>query len=108
FLYAHRMFRSHRTGSVIDSRMTRFSFPPQWHYDVLRGLDYLQAARAPRDPRVEESIELVRRRRTPEGRWELQNFYRGRYQVLMERPGQASRWNSLRALRVLRWWEGSD
>jgi hypothetical protein len=106
FLFRHRMFRSHRSGTVIDGAMTRFSFPPQWHYDVLRGLDYLQAARAQRDPRLEESIELVRKRRTAEGRWLLQNVYRGKYHFAMEAAGQPSRWNTLRALRVLRWWEG--
>jgi hypothetical protein len=106
FLFRHRMFRSHRTGAIIDARMTRFSFPPQWHYDVLRGLDYLQAARARRDSRLEESIELVRTRRTAEGCWLLQNVHRGKYHFVLEEPSQPSRWNTLRALRVLRWWEG--
>ena len=63
FLYIHQMFRSHRTGKTIDDRMTRFSFPPQWHYDVLRGLDYLKAAKAPKDSRLGASIELVKKRR---------------------------------------------
>jgi hypothetical protein len=77
FLYRHRMFRSHRTGQVIDGRMTRFSFPPQWHYDVLRGLDYLRAAGASRDPRVSEAIELVKQRRRADGTWLLQSVHRG-------------------------------
>jgi len=106
FLYRHRMFRSHRTGIVIDDRMTRFSFPPQWHYDVLRGLDYLRAAGAERDERLTEAIELVERRRGADGRWPLQNVYKGKYHFGMERPGAPSRWNTLRALRVLRWWYG--
>ncbi len=107
FLYVHQMFRSHRTGRVIDSRMAQFSFPPQWHYDVLRGLDYLQAAQAPKDQRLGAAIELVRKRRTRDGRWLLQNVHRGRYHFAMEQPGEPSRWNTLRALRVLRWW-GDD
>jgi hypothetical protein len=105
FLYAHRLYRSHRTGAVIDSRMTRFSFPPQWHFDVLRGLDYLRAAGAARDPRLADPIELVRQRRAGDGTWPLQNVYRGEYHFVLETRGKPSRWNTLRALRVLRWWD---
>jgi len=105
FLGLHRLFRSHRTGDVIDGRMTRFSFPPQWHYDVLRGLDYLQSAHAPRDARYGEGIDLVRKRRDPGGTWALAAIYAGKYHFAMERPGRPSRWNTLRALRVLRWWD---
>jgi hypothetical protein len=104
FLYIHRMFRSHRTGEVIDDRMTRFSFPPQWHYDALRGLDYLRAAGAPKDARVAGAIELVRKRRSADGTWPLQNIYRGTHHFPLESAGRPSRWNTLRALRVLRWW----
>lgn len=104
FLYVHRMFRSHRTGKVIDDRMTRFAFPAQWHYDVLRGLDYLRAAKAPKDGRLGDSIELVKKRCTADDLWLLQTVYRGRYHFAMEKAGKPSRWNTLRALRVLRWW----
>ncbi len=107
FLYAHRMFRSHRTGRVIDGKMTRFSFPPQWHYDVLRGLDYLQSSNAAKDARLADAIELVDRRRESDGRWLLQNVYPGHYHFPVETAGKPSRWNTLRALRVLRWW-GED
>jgi hypothetical protein len=105
FLFTHCLFRSHRTGAIIDERMMRFSFPPQWHYDVLRGLDYLAAAGAARDERASDAVELVRRRRLTDGKWPLQNVYSGKYFFRMERAGEASRWNTLRALRVLRWWE---
>lgn len=104
FLYVHQMFKSHRTGQVIDAQMTRFSFPPQWHYDVLRGLDYLRAAKADRDPRLGPSIELLEMRRSPDGTWPLQNVHRGKYHFEMELTGKPSRWNTLRALRTLRWW----
>jgi hypothetical protein len=105
FLLAHRMFRSHRTGKVVKSEMTRFAFPPRWHYDVLRGLDYFQDCGAPRDERLKGAIELVERRRQPDGRWLLPSGYPGKTFFEMERVGEASRWNTLRALRVLRWWE---
>jgi hypothetical protein len=106
FLLIHRMYRSHRTGAVANSVFTRFSFPPRWHYDVLRGLDYFRDSRADRDPRLEDAIQLVIRRRPADGRWLLPQGYPGRVFFELERPGQPSRWNTLRALRVLRWWQG--
>lgn len=105
FLLQHRLFRSHRTGEVFDPRMTRFSFPPRWRYDVLRALDYFQACGAPRDPRMEEAVALVLSKRRKDGRWPLQNRHPGRTFFEMEPPGEPSRWNTLRALRVLLWWE---
>ena len=104
FLLVHRLFRSHRTGNVVNSAMTRFSFPPRWHFDILRGLDYFRQAGASRDPRLSEAIDIVRQRRKNDGRWILQNRYPGKVFFEMEKLGQPSRWNTLRALRVLRWW----
>lgn len=106
FLLAHRLFRSHRTGRVIKSEFTRFAFPPRWHYDILRALDHFQAVGAPRDARLSEAIEIVRGRRGADGRWPLEYTYRGRTYFEMERVGRPSRWNTLRALRILRWWDG--
>jgi hypothetical protein len=88
--------------------MTRFSFPPRWHYDVLRGLDYFRECGPPRDTRLEEAIALVEARRRDDGRWLLQNRYPGKTFFELENLGEPSRWNTLRALRVLRWWEGGD
>lgn len=105
FLLAHRLFKSHRTGEVVDDRMTRFSFPPRWRYDVLRALDYFQACRASYDPRLEDAMELLNKRRQHDGRWLLQNRHAGRTFFEMEQVGQPSRWNTLRALCVLHWWE---
>jgi len=106
FLLAHRLFRSHRTGAIIKPVFLRFSFPPRWHYDVLRALDHFQAAGAPRDRRLSEAIEIVRAARGADGLWILQNIHRGKTHFELERPGAPSRWNTLRALRVLKWWEG--
>jgi hypothetical protein len=105
FLLMHRLFRSDRTGEVIKPIFLRFSYPPRWHYDILRALDYFQAANAPRDPRLAEAIEIVRNTRGDDGRWTLQNSYKGKTYFQMERLGAPSRWNTLRALRVLTWWE---
>ena len=105
FLLAHRLFRSHRTGDIIKPVFTRFAFPPRWHYDILRALDYFQAVNAPRDRRLAEAIDIVRRSQRPDGRWSLQNRYRGKTYFELERLGAPSRWNTLRALRVLKWWD---
>ncbi len=105
FLLVHRLFRSHRTGNVIKSEFTRFSFPPRWHYDILRALDYFRAVDAPRDERLAEAVEIVRDRRQEDGRWLQQHSYKGRTYFELERVGATSRWNTLRALRVLRWWD---
>ena len=104
FLLAHRLFRSHRTGAVVKSMFLRFSFPPRWHYDVLRALDHFQAAGAPRDERLADAIDLVRRKKGRDGRWLLEGAHRGRTYFELEREGQSSRWNTLRAQRVLAWW----
>ena len=102
------MFRSLRTGEVIDERWLRFSFPTFWHYDVLRGLDYLRNAGIKPDRRVREATEVVIERRHQNGRWPLNLLHRERIPLEMETAvGSASRWNTLRALRVLRWYDNS-
>jgi hypothetical protein len=108
YLLDRRMFRSLRTGEVIDERWLRFSFPTFWHYDVLRGLDYLRNAGIKPDRRVREAIEVVIQRRHQNGRWPLNLLHRERIPLEMETVvGSASRWNTLRALRVLRWYDNS-
>jgi len=104
----HRLFRSDRTGEIIKPVFTRFAFPPRWHYDILRALDYFQAVNAPRDQRRGEAIDIVRSTQREDGRWTLQNRYRGKTYFELERLGAPSRWNTLRALRVLKWWEGGS
>jgi hypothetical protein len=106
FLLMHRLFRSDRTGEIIKPIFMRFAFPPRWHYDILRALDHFQAVGAPRDPRLAEAIEIVQNTRRPDGRWTLQNSWKGKTYFQLERLGAASRWNTLRALRVLDWWDG--
>ncbi|MBV9622982.1 MAG: hypothetical protein JOZ14_03280 [Acidobacteria bacterium] len=108
YLLKRRMFRSLRTGEVIDKRWLRFSFPTFWHYDVLRGLDYLRNAGIKPDRRVSEAIEIVIERRHQNGRWPLNVLYDEHIPLEMETTiGSASRWNTLRALRVLRWYNNS-
>jgi hypothetical protein len=105
YLLQRRMFRSLRTGEVINRRWLRFSFPTFWHYDVLRGLDYLRNAGVKPDDRVHEAIEIVIMRRHQNGRWPLNLLHPEDISLEMETGvGRASRWNTLRALRVLRWY----
>lgn len=105
FLLVHKLFRSHRTGAVVDPRMTRFSFPPRWRYDIMRALDYFQACRLARDPRMDEAIAIIKKKRSPDGTWVLQSKHPGRTFFEMEKVGKPSRWNTLRALRILKWYE---
>jgi hypothetical protein len=108
YLLERRMFRSLRTGEVIDKRWLRFSYPTFWHYDVLRGLDYLRKAGIKPDSRVREAIETVIERRHRNGRWPLNFLHPEHIPLEMEtRVGGASRWNTLRALRVLHWYNNS-
>ena len=108
YLLKRRMFRSLRTGEVIDERWLRFSFPTFWHYDVLRGLDYLRNAGIKPDSRVREAVEIMIKCRHQNGRWPLNLLHREHIPLEMETAvGSASRWNTLRALRVLRWYDNS-
>ena len=105
YLLDRAMFRSLRTGEVVNKRWLRFSFPAFWHYDVLRGLDYLRNAGIKPDSRAREAIETVTARRHQNGRWPLNLLHPEYIPLKMEtHVAMASRWNTLRALRVLRWY----
>ena len=104
-LLEHRLYRSDRTGEVISERFTQLSYPWHWHYTFLRGLDYLRLTPAVSDRRLDDPIDLLREKRKPNGRWPLEKRIPGKLLVEMEKPGTESRWNTLRALRVLRWSE---
>ena len=107
YMLERRLFRRRTTGEVIDPSWLQSSFPTWWHYDVLRGLDYLRDAEVTPDERVAEAIGVVEGQRDPDGRWPLQNVHEGETHLRMEDEGTPSRWNTLRALRVLRWHDGS-
>ncbi|MGZ8783404.1 MAG: hypothetical protein ACXWZB_07905, partial [Gaiellaceae bacterium] len=102
FMLAHRLYRSDKSGEVVAERFTHLSYPWHWHYTVLRALDYLQPTHAIHDERLDDPIRLLLGQRRPNGRWPLQKRIPGVLLVEMEKPGGESRWNTLRALRVLR------
>ena len=104
YLLERRLFRSRSTGQIIKPAWTELSFPARWHYDILWGLDYLRRAGVAPDGRMAEAIDLVAKKRDENGRWPLENPHPGPVHFAMEGgAGEPSRWNTLRALRVLRW-----
>ena len=108
YLLERRLFRRKSTGEVIDPGYLAFAFPFYWHYDLLRALDYFRRSGAAPDPLMEEAVDVVRSKQQDDGRWLLDRIHPGRVHIHLEEPERApSRWNTLRALRVLEWWDGS-
>lgn len=104
FLLEHSLFRSHRSGEIVDRRYLRIPFPPGWHYDVLRGLEHFRDAGAPPDPRMQDGVDAIEGLRLADGRWPRHVPYSGKYWFTLE-PAGPSRLATLRALRILRWWQ---
>lgn len=107
YLLERRLFRRRSTGEVPADRWLQLSWPPRWHYDVLRGLEHFRRCSETPDPRVDEAVRLVREKRQDDGRWLLENTHPGEAPFELEDgDGRPSRWNTLRALRVLDWYDG--
>jgi hypothetical protein len=105
YLLERGLFRRRSTGEVVDPAYLDAAFPYYWHYDVLRALDYFRRAGAQPDPRMADAVDLVRSKRQPDGRWRLDRVHPGRIHFALDADvGQPSRWNTLRALRVLDWY----
>jgi hypothetical protein len=108
YLLERRLLRRKSTGEFVDPAWLQLSFPNRWHYDVLRALDYFRSAGDRPDARIDEAIDLLRTRRQPDGTWPLENTHPGKVHFALEDgDGRPSRWNTLRALRVLGWYEQS-
>ncbi|HEV2886068.1 MAG TPA: squalene cyclase [Jatrophihabitans sp.] len=106
YLLDRRLFRRLSTGEVVEEDWLRFSFPTWWHYDVLRALEYFRAVGDAPDPRLAEAVAVLRSKRQPDGTWLLENTHPGAVHFSMEDgDGRPSRWNTLRALRVLNWYD---
>jgi hypothetical protein len=104
YLLERELFLSRSTGEFVDPRFTMFSFPTRWYYDVLRALEYFRSTGTAVDDRCRRALDLVERKRDDEGRWHLENTHEGPTHFRMEQPdGFPSRWNTLRAMRVLAW-----
>jgi hypothetical protein len=106
YLLKRALFRRFSTGEVVNPAFLKFAFPPRYHYDVLRALDYLRDAGVQPDERVRDALQVVESRRQADGRWLLDAAHDEALAFPFgESVGQPSRWNTLRALRVLRWYE---
>jgi hypothetical protein len=106
YVLERKLFRRRSTGAVVDPAWLQFSFPTRWHYDVLRALEYFRDAGDRPDPRVDEAIDLLRSKQQADGTWLLENTHPGAVHFALEDgDDRPSRWNTLRALRVLRWYE---
>ena len=104
YLLERKLFRRKSTGEVVNQAWLQFSFPTRWHYDVLRALEYFRLVGDAPDSRLSEAIDLVRSKQQPDGAWLLENTYPGKVHFALEDgDGRPSRWNTLRALRVLKW-----
>jgi hypothetical protein len=109
YLLERKLFRRKSTGEVVNPEWLQFSFPARWQYDVLRALEYFSSVGDAPDPRMDEGIDLLRSKQQPDGTWLLENTHPGKvYFALEEGDGRPSRWNTLRALRVLDWYEQSS
>lgn len=110
YLLERALYRRRSTGDPADERYLAFAHPSRWFYDVLRGLDYFRSGflltgDSP-DPRLADAIEHLRSKRTTDGRWRLDWVPPGRtWFDVDDGTGEPSRWLTLRALRVLKWWE---
>lgn len=109
YLLERKLMRRKSTGEVVSPAWLQFSFPVRWHYDVLRALDYFRSAGAVPDRRMDEAVALLRSKEQPDGTWPLENTHPGAVHFALEDgDGQPSRWNTLRALRVLNWYDRAD
>jgi hypothetical protein len=108
YLLERKLFRRKSTGEAANPAWLEFSFPTYWHYDVLRALEYFRSAGDAPDARLEEAVDLLRSKQQPDGAWLLERTHPGKVHFALEDGDQRpSRWNTLRALRVLRWHERS-
>jgi hypothetical protein len=102
FILQHKLFRSDKTGEIIKPQFTQLHYPCRWYYDILKALDYFQFAKVEYDRRMDDAIEILFKKRTTEGLWKLASAYPGKSYFQMEKAGKPSRWNTLRAMRVLK------
>ena len=108
FLLQHKLFRSDRTGEIIDKKMLMLSYPSRWKYDILRALDHFRLAGAAYDSRMDDAIDVLLKKRRADNKWPVQAKHPGQTHFDMEKTGGPSRWNTLRALRVLRYFGASS
>ncbi len=105
FILLHRLFLSDRTGEIIKKEFLRMPFPSRWKYDILRALDYFQYAGRKWNERMAQAINIIQNKRNRFGTWNLQAAHPGQTHFVMEKAGEPSRWNTLRAIRVFKYFK---
>ena len=98
----HKLFKSDKTGEIINKKFLMLSYPPRWKYDILRGLEAMMNADAKYDARMDDAFQVLYKKRRKDGTWPIQNKHAGQVHFDMEKIGGPSRWNTLRVLRVLK------
>jgi len=105
FILAHQLFKSDKTGKIIRNDFLRLTYPSRWRYDILRALDYFQYSKTPWDERMQPAIDIILGKRNKDLTWNMQAKHPGQIHFEMEKAGKPGRWNTLRALRVLKYYE---
>ena len=102
FILVHQLFLSDRTGKIINKEFIKMPYPGRWKYDILRALDYFQYANGKWDVRMQQAVQILEKKRNKNSTWNLQAKHPGQVHFDMEKAGKPSRWNTLRAMRVLK------
>ncbi len=102
FILAHKLYLSDRTGAIINKNFLKMPYPSRWKYDILRAMDYFQYTGHKWDPRMSHALELITNKRNKDGSWNVQAAHQGQVHFTMEKAGRPSRWNTLRALRIIK------
>lgn len=102
FLLRHKLYRSHHDGEIISKQFLQFHYPTRWHYDILRAMEYFVSINHPIDNRMDDALQVILKKRTREGLCKLPAQYPGQIHFNMEKVGEPSRWNTLRALKVIK------
>jgi hypothetical protein len=104
FILIHHLFKSDKTGAIIHKDFLKLTYPCRWKYDVLRALDFMQYAKIPYDSRMDEALEFLNSKKNKNGLWPMQAAHPGQVHLVMEPTSKASKWNTLRALKVLQFY----
>jgi len=105
FILMHQLFRSDKTGEIINKDFLKLTYPGRWRYDILRALDFFQHAKIKWDARMNPAIQVLQKKRNKDATWNAQAKHPGQVHFEMEKAGKPSRWNTLRAMRVLKYYE---
>ena len=102
YLFKHHLYKkSHDLSQVGHQDWIKFGFPRLWQTDALEmleiliNLDYY-------DKRMQDAVDLIVNKQNNEGKWNMERTFNGRFQTSIEPKGKPSKWNTLKALKVLK------